>query len=48
MDQNLRREVKEDFRNVELWVKHSNIYNQWRKLSILGNKTKDQLQKALL
>jgi hypothetical protein len=35
--------VKKDLRNVELWVKHSNTYIQWRELGILGSKTKDEL-----
>ncbi len=43
IEQNLRREVKKDLRNVELWVKHSNTYIQWRELGILGSKTKDEL-----
>jgi DNA uptake protein ComE-like DNA-binding protein len=43
IEQNLGREVREDFRNVKLWVKHYDIYNRWRKLRILGSKTKDQL-----
>ncbi len=38
---NLRRKVREDLRNVKLWVKHSNTYSQWKELGILGNKTKD-------
>jgi hypothetical protein len=48
MDHNLRREMKEDFRNVEFCVKHSNIYSQWRELGILGSKTKEQLREPLL
>jgi hypothetical protein len=44
---NLRREVKEDLRNVELWVKHFDTYNQWKELGILGSKTKDELQELL-
>jgi hypothetical protein len=45
---NLRRKVKEDLRNVELWVKHYDIYNRWRELGILGSKTKDELRESLL
>jgi len=43
IERNLRRKVKEDLRNVELWVKHSNTYNQWKEFSIFASKTKDQL-----
>jgi hypothetical protein len=39
--------VKEDVRNVEFWVQHFDIYSWWRKLGILGSKTKDQLQGLL-
>jgi hypothetical protein len=28
IEQNLRREVRENFRNDEFWVKHSNNYSQ--------------------
>jgi hypothetical protein len=40
--------MKEDLRNVELWVKHFDTYNRWRELGILGSKTKDELQELLL
>jgi hypothetical protein len=41
IERNLRRDMREDLKNVEFWVKHSNTYNQWRELGILGSKTKN-------
>jgi hypothetical protein len=35
--------MREDLKNVELWVKRYDTYNQWKELGILGSKTKDQL-----
>lgn len=42
IEQNLKREVKENLRNVEFQVNHSNIYSQQSQLNILSSKTKDQ------
>jgi hypothetical protein len=38
IERNLRREMREDFRNVEF-----NTYSRCRELGILGSKKKDQL-----
>jgi hypothetical protein len=43
MEWNLKIEMREDLRNVESWVKHFDIYSQWKELGILSSKTKDQL-----
>jgi hypothetical protein len=48
IERNLKREMREDLGNVDLWVKHFDTYNRWRKLSILGNKTKNQLRKPFM